>query len=69
MSVYWFKAYFKDLETDRPFILPISKISSTLEAARQRVFVDCQRYEVEYDCKLLYLYTDTDMKEGAINEN
>lgn len=69
MIVYWYKAYFKDIETDKPFVLSFCRISCSLEAARQRAFVDCRQFEKEYACKLLYLYTDTDMKEGAANED
>lgn len=77
MNEYLFKAYFKDLKTGVPFIVPISKVSSTIEAAKQRVYVDCHRYEIAHECKLLYIYYDSDMisaiiksaKEGASNEN
>lgn len=69
MGAYWFKAYFKYHVTDKPFVLQMVRIGETLEVARQTAFADCRQYEKEYACKLLYLYTDTDMKEGAANEN
>lgn len=62
MNEYYFKAYFKDLKTGVPFIVPVSKYSSTLEAAKQRVYVDCHAYEIAHGYKLLYIYFDTDMK-------
>lgn len=62
MNEYWFKVYFKDLKTDIPFIVPLVIISSTLEAAKQRAFVESHMHELEHGCKLLYIYYDTDMK-------
>lgn len=62
MNEYFFKTYFKDLKTGVPFIVPVSIYSSTLQAAKQRVFVDCHAYEIAHECKLLYIYYDTDMK-------
>ena len=63
MNEYFFKVYFKDLKTGVPFIVPISIYSSTLEAAKQRAFVESHMHELEHGCKLLYIYYDTDMKE------
>ena len=62
MNEYIFKLYFKDNETGVPFIVHISIYSSTLEAAKQRVFVESHMHELKYGCKLLYIYYDTDMK-------
>lgn len=61
MNEYFFKVYFKDNKTGVPFVVPVSKLSSTLEAARQKLFVECHLCEDIYNCKLLYIYTDTDM--------
>lgn len=61
MNEYFFKVYFKDNETGVPFIAPVSMVSSTLEAAKQKVFVESHLCEDIYNCKLLYIYYDTDM--------
>lgn len=62
MNEYYFKAYFKDNKTGVPFIVPVCEYNSTLEAAKQRVYVDCHAYEIAHACKLLYIYYDSDMK-------
>lgn len=66
MNEYFFKVYFKDNETGVPFIVPVKMVNSTLEAARQKVFVECHLCEDIYNCKLLYIYYDTDMKQAMI---
>lgn len=62
MNEYYFKAYFKDMETDIPFIVPICEYNNTLEAAKRMAFGDSHRYAIEHNAKLLYIYYDTDMK-------
>lgn len=62
MNEYYFKAYFKDNKTGVPFIVPVCEYNNTLEAARQMAFGDCHRYALDHNCKLLYIYYDTDMK-------
>lgn len=66
MNEYWFKVYFKDNETGVPFIVPVKMVSSTLEAARQKVFVESHLCEDIYNCKLLYIYYDTDMISAMV---
>lgn len=64
MNEYFFKVYFKDNETGVPFVVPVSKVSSTLEAAKQRLFAECHVCEKAHNCKLLYIYYDTDLAEA-----
>lgn len=61
MNEYFFKVYFKDNESGVPFIVPYSVYSTTLEAAKQRLFVESHKFELAHNCKLLYIYYDSDM--------